>query len=122
MKVSACALLALALPLAATGERYLVICGNGNSGSPCSPSILKALTDAGATLIGSYEFGVAVIDADEDLSDAVSGCTVTLDGEVGLEKSVVSPIDSNDIVPRLETTPPPFTNEDGKYMRSSEFD
>ena len=77
-------LVASVLPFGITAERYLVSCGNGEM-EHCSPSILEALEGAGATVIDNLPFGVAIIEADEDLDSVVSGVTVTLDLLVQLE-------------------------------------
>jgi subtilisin family serine protease len=70
--------------------------------------------------------------ADQDLDGVVEGATVTLDLKVDIEKFADSPvaIDLNGVVMsadggvrrRLSTKSPPFTQDDGKYMCSSEFD
>jgi hypothetical protein len=77
-------LVASVLPFGITAERYLVSCGNGEM-EHCSPSLLAALEDHGATVIDNFPFGVAVIEADENLDSVVSGVTITLDLMVQLE-------------------------------------
>jgi hypothetical protein len=78
-------LVAFVLPFGITAERYIVTCDNGEIA--CSPPILQALEDAGATVIDNFPFGVSVIEADEDLDSVVSGGTVSLDFMVQLDAS-----------------------------------
>jgi hypothetical protein len=69
-----------------------------------------------ATVIMSFEFGVAVIESDQDLDGVVYDVRVTLDVELELEKSVASPVLVHPISGtgahvrrrRLQTMPPPF--------------
>jgi hypothetical protein len=124
-------LVVFALPFGITAERYLVTCGNGEMA--CSPSILKALQDAGAIVIANYPFGVAVIDADADLDPVVSGATVTLDLEIQLEENDDVEAILTEFAPlyqgtsskdgeggrrRLQMKPPPLSWDDGKLRTS----
>jgi hypothetical protein len=124
-------LVAFILPFGITAERYLVTCGNGEIA--CSPSTLKALEDAGATVIDKFPFGVAVIEADEDLDSVVSGVTVALDLMVQLEENEDVAVSLTEFAPlyqgatskngeggrrKLQMQPPPKSEEDGKHSTS----
>jgi hypothetical protein len=132
MHISLSALVAFALPFGITAERYIVTCGDGQKA--CSPSTLKALQDAGATVIDNFPFGVVVIEADADLDPVVSNVTITLDLEMQLEKTEDVAAILTDFAPlyqgsntskagnggrrRLQMKPPPLSGDDGKYTTS----
>jgi hypothetical protein len=127
MRLSLSIIVSFALPFGIKGDRYLVTCGNGKKA--CSSFILSALKDAGATVIESYPFGVAVIEADRDLDAVISGATVTLDLEMQVEAIESVAANMTDLFTafqgstnndggggphrRLETNPPPFSGDDG---------
>jgi hypothetical protein len=133
MYISLSTLVAFALPFGITAERYLVTCGDGKMA--CSLSTLKALEDAGATVIENFPFGVTVIEADADLDSVVIGVTVTLDLEMQMEKTEDVAAILSDFAPtyqgpkskdgqggrRLQMKAPPFSGDDGKYSTSSQL-
>jgi hypothetical protein len=127
MYISLSTLIAFALPFGITAERYIVTCGDGEMA--CSPSVLKDLQDAGATVIENFPFGVTVIEADKDLNPDVSNATISLDLEMQMEKTVDVAAILTDLPPmyqgntskdgqgggrRLQMKPPPFSGEKGK--------
>jgi hypothetical protein len=128
MYISLSTLVAFALPFGITAERYIVTCGDRNKA--CSPSVLKDLEDAGATVIENFPFGVTVIEAGEDFDPAVGNVAIFLDLEVQLEHTEDVEVTLSEFAPsyqgniskdeqgggrRLQQMkPPPFSEDDGK--------
>jgi hypothetical protein len=133
MYISLSAFVAFALPFGISAERYIGTCDGSNGKKACSPSIVKALQDAGATVIDNFPFGVVVIEANANLDPVVSDVTITLDLELQLEKTEDDAAILTDFAPlyqgsnsskagkgdrrRLQMKPPPVSGDDGKCRR-----
>jgi hypothetical protein len=128
MHISFATLVAFALPFGITADRYIVSCGDRYKA--CSPSVLKDLEDAGATVIENFPFGVTVVEAGEDFDPAVSNVDIFLDLEVQLDQTEDVEVTLTEFAPlyegnssideqgsgrRLqEMKSPPFSEDDGK--------
>jgi hypothetical protein len=132
MYFSLSTLVAFALPFGITAERYIVTCGDGSTA--CSPSDLKDLQDAGATVIKNFPFGVTVVDAGEGFNTVVSNVAISLDIEMQLEQTMDVEAILTDFAPSYQGNAskeeqgggrrlqqinyPPFSGDDGKFSTS----